>query len=713
MKIVTQNGQLDLPRDFALTMERTNPLLSDQGDASVPATLPSSANNLAVLGHRERIDRAERYVNKVDAILQVGPVQKRGQLVIDTVHRREGIDASFAIDSSDLYVKAKDKSLKTIFGEADKKEQFQSVAAAKDRMWAVFNGNDSYDYAFFPVAVSKYETDSNGTETEHYQYNNEIVGYGNAAAMVWQARTVHEGDVIMSVPEGYGMAPFLKLHALLRTLFECLGYTVADNCFTDSGLTDLVIAHNCSDCFCNPTSTLYYKDMVPSCTLSEFLEWLLAKFHAQPIVNSETKSVRIVLMEDVLSLNPDDDISNLVEGDWKVQLDTSKRIVLTPSNDIEGTEPAAETFDKLLAKYGSFVEVDEPGFLSLTGESPVASDCLVLRKSTGRFYSLNRNFLTGKQTYESVGTNHFTYDRDNSESTEAFSQADVMPLMLCGLVKEGQTFDVVPYIGDRIHAHTSYDDKEEKDEQKIIVLRKSTSAKYYYKTTGTTQRFIPYQETQEQEKGMEFGFDLTNYGMYEQFWKGYNELLLNHATRFIGKVFLGLGEYLEMDMSRTKFCDGQRLLPVTASSSLSVKMSLVDAEFLLVKYFSDGVSDAEITHGVGNGLRWNLANNAEEIARLLFLQHQEEYEHHGPNDPLESSATYTGYSVTLDGSANINPGMPTTLGETRTITASATVTVEYRLEWEDHQGGQVPPPSSPTASYQGQTVTFTFTAVQI
>ena len=117
MKLLTQNGQLDLPQDFSLLMQRNNPFLSEEGDASVPATLPSSPHNLAVLGHRERIDRAERYTNKVDAILQVGAVQKRGSLVMDTVHRSEGIYASLAIDSSDLYVKAKEKTLKQIFEE--------------------------------------------------------------------------------------------------------------------------------------------------------------------------------------------------------------------------------------------------------------------------------------------------------------------------------------------------------------------------------------------------------------------------------------------------------------------------------------------------------------------------------------------------------------------------------------------------------------------
>ena len=697
MELVTENGKLDLPRDFSLNMERTNPLLSGEGDASVPATLPSSSRNLAALGHRERIDRADRYINKVDAILQVGPVQKRGQLVIDTLHRHDGIDASFAIDSSDLYVRAKDKSLKTIFEEADKKETFQSVTAAKDRMWSVFGGDDSYDYAIFPVAIAKYETESNGTKTEHYQYNNEVLGTGNGAELVWNARTVHEGDVIMSVPAGYGIAPFLKLHALLRTLFECLDYTVTGNCFTFGDLADIVVVHNCSDCFCNPTSTLFYKDLVPSCKLSEFLEWLLAKFHAQPIVDSETKTAKIVLMEDVVSSNPDSDLSEALVGGWKVQLNPSKRIVLTPSNDIEGTEPAAETFDKLVAKYGGFVEVGEPGFFSLTGANPVVSDCLVLRKSTGMFYRLNREVQTGNQTRESIGTNHFTYDRDNSVDTEAFSQADVMPLMLCSLVKEGQTADVVPYIGDRLHAHTSYEDKEEKDEQKIIVVRKATNDRYYYKTTGTTQHFIPFQEPQANNTGEEIAFDLTNYGMYKLFWKGYNELLLNNATHFSGNLLLSLGTYLGMDMSRTKLCNGQRLLPVAASSSLADKMSLVEAEFLLVKNFADGVSDTEITPSAGNGLKWSVTDNVEEVARQLYAD----------EIALTPGATqYVSYDFSVNES--LSPGMPTYLYEVRTITAQATITVHYKER--EIEGGQVHWINSFDV-FTNRTVTFTFTAV--
>ena len=55
---------------------------------------------------------------------------------------------------------------------------------------------------------------------------------------------------------------------------------------------------NCSDCLCNPTATLYYRDLVPSCTLSDFLTWLNNKFHVQPVMNNSTRRVKLLRSEE-------------------------------------------------------------------------------------------------------------------------------------------------------------------------------------------------------------------------------------------------------------------------------------------------------------------------------------------------------------------------------------------------------------------------------
>lgn len=684
MKLITPNGQLDLPRDFNLTIERHNPLLSDEGDASVPASLPSSQNNLAVLGHLERIDRANPYMNKVDAILQVGAVQKRGSLVIDTVHRRDGIDASLAIDSSDLYVKSKQKKLKEIFADynngAGYKENFTDVEEACNVMVDIYqSGNANGDYLIFPVAIAPYETSSEEDEdvkVTEYQFNNEDDGYGG---LVYDERVVREGDIQMLVPQGYGIAPFLKLNRMLQRLFECLGYTVTYNCFNEQFYDNIVIVHNCSDCLVKPE--LLYADLVPSCTLSEFLEWLLAKFHVQPVVNSETKQVRIVKMDAILNAlvgNYDMDITGLVDGDWTMQLNPSKRIVLTPTCEIEGTEPAAETFDKLIAKYDFYVACNETQFESLTTANPAVQDCLILRKATGMFYLLERRLDNGEIDLHELGSNYFTYDRDNSDETEAFNQADVMPLMWIG-----ENHKTAPFIGERIHRHTSYQGKADDSEQKIIVVQAYTAPKYLaFTTSATSQKYLSFMGG---NSGHEFAFGLDNYSMQFGFWRLYNTLLLNHPVHLSGKVKLNVSEFLGMDMSQLKLCDGQRLIPVSASAQIGEKIGLTEVEFINSE-FALKEGDSDITPAQAPTLKWSRAtyDNGQPFDEAQFCEDLYDYivESQAQHSIPYINPGYIGYYVEYDGYDNLAIwlGNPLELGETRTFVSTGHYKIIYEYD---------------------------------
>lgn len=115
MKLMTNNGELDLPEDFSFEIELNNPFLSDEGDSSVPATIPATPNNLKVLDNIHRVDRANRFMKSVPATLMAGTIQKHGQLIIDTLNMKNGISVSLAVENSDLYSQYKGKSLKEIF----------------------------------------------------------------------------------------------------------------------------------------------------------------------------------------------------------------------------------------------------------------------------------------------------------------------------------------------------------------------------------------------------------------------------------------------------------------------------------------------------------------------------------------------------------------------------------------------------------------------
>lgn len=703
MRLSTQKGQLDLPRDFGFTMERTNPLLSGEGDASVPTSLPSSTKNLTALGHRERIDRAEKYVNKVDAVLEVGPIRKHGQLVVDTAHRRNGIDASFAIDSSDLYVSSKNRTLKEIF--ADKTEVFGTVSAALETMQRIYEGADS-DFKVFPVAVSPYE--DNGVK--EYQWNNRI----NNGSLVYE-QTIHEGDSINSVPEGYGIAPFLRLSKLVEWLFYLLGYEVTENCLAEWPFQRLVVVHNCSDCLCNPTVTLFYKDLVPSCTLSDFLTWLNNKWHVQPVVDSNSRKVRVVSMESMLAIGADMDITPILEDDFTVQLNPSKRVVMTPTNSIEGTEPAADTFDQLIEKYGDFAYLNEIEFAQYPTASPPVQNSLVLRRATGLLYG--RLFDTNYQYYKlnPLGTNHFTYDRSNSDETEDFSQSDSIPLMLCE-GKAGEIW-VAPFIGDRKHAHTSYNDSATEDKQDIIVVQAVTDCEHFhFYTTATTQPVIPYKLPENDKHFMELGFGTTPYDLYETCWSKFNNILLNHPTYLEGRVRFSVGQILGMDMTRLKFCQGQNLLPVSLSAPIAAKQGLTEAKYMLVKTFIDSISDSAILPSAMSEYVWEVTNNILQVVQALWTSmgggsNFGDIDVQDSNWGVESHyLVYGNYSVQYVGE-ELNPGTPSQ-GDVVTLTRQAIITIYYEevIEYEP----ELSPPVQTfecQQTFNNQTVTFVFTAV--
>lgn len=714
MKLITRNGQLELPGDLKLTMERNNPMLSGDGDATIPATLPSSTNNMAAIGHLERIDHANKHENKLDAILQVGPVQKRGSLVVDTIHRREGIDASFAIDSSDLYVKSKDKSLKDIIDENNGgvgwKWPFDSVEQACRQMCRIYNGeSDDPDLVVFPVAVSSYENGSDDNKQTVYQYNNEP---GGTYGLVFNERFVMEDGVNMLVPEGYGIAPFLRLRAMIAMIFQSLGYTPIENCFEQAALRDIVIVHNCPDCLVRPV--LDFKDLVPSCTMNEFLEWLLAKFHVQPIVNSETREVRIVMMETMLddhTINCDIDLTAKVEGDWEVQLNPSKRIVLTPTTSIEGTEPAAETLDKLIATYGTYYEANEVAYKTLEGDSPSFCDCIVLRTSTGLFYRLERDLVTGKQVAVCIGSCFFTYDRNNSKDVETFGQGDVVPLMLCGTKNE-----IAPYIGDRIHRHTSYNGSGADDtKQEIIVVQaKDTSEHGVYMTTGTTMRSIPYAVG---NGSYSFLFGLHNYGMYSRFWSKYNTLMLNNSTHLKGRLKLGVADFLQMNMEKMKLCNGQRLLPVSASASIGERMSLTEAEFIIAKSYENGATDTPITPSGATSKRWQLSYsyNGEPFDIETFALAA--YEHYRETSVLRPPDLVRWELLYLDnvGKGHVWFGTPNAVGDTLNFSSKVHIKLYMRGEGVDGiiRDYEAPTEYTPQADmpYYEHDVILTLTAV--
>lgn len=593
MELVTENGSLDLPRDFSFELERTNPFLSDAGDATVPATLPASRNNRVVLDNIHRIDRIGNSLVDIPALLKAGSIVKHGRLIIDSAHRQDGYDVSFAIENSSLYCQFKNKTIKQIFAEFNNGQGYQDgthvgISNIVTYLENVYRGNyQGTDYTIFPIAVSKYEQD----EREFYQYNNEF----NSNSLVYGVRVVREGDVSMTVPEGYGVSPLIYLHRMLTIMFVIMGYSVSSNCFHSGWMSQLVLLNNCSDTIVN--GVIKYEDLVPSCTLSEFLEWLQAKFHVQVRVDSEDKQIFIEKMEDLLTGSADDDFSEAVEGDPKMTFAKSSRVVLSSATSIDGAAPAAKTFDELIEKYGGYFTLREAVYAAMQGGTFQYHDCLTLRVATGEFFEIRTNLNTAKDELIRLGTNYFTYDRNNSDDAEDFGANDEMPPMIA----EGKF--IAPYVGERTHAHTTFNDSEKDTKQPIIVVQESfpSSEGYYQLRLGTTQNIVPKNTASD----LELTNGLTTYMMYDTFWAVYNKQLRNNLVTITAKMMLPQYALANLNMSRLKMYRNQKLLPKSFRMPISDHPQLSECEFLLIKDNGTLVEDTPVVPDTPARLKWS------------------------------------------------------------------------------------------------------------
>ena len=627
MKLTVPKGELSLPSDFSFEVEQNSAFFSTDGAQTIPATIPATPSDLAKLDFPNRLGRRNRYVNSFPATLQKGVFQKQGVLVVTTTDDTS-VSCSIAVEDSEFYTQYKDTNLKDLFS-AKVLTDYSTPEAWYEYLFKVYKQEVDCDFRLFPVAVNCTDGD--------YQINNEpsykaASEYKSIWPLVHGPRVVQEDGDDVSVPEGYGIAPFLKLYRFFELIFFLCGYTVAKNCFeTDSHLSSLVLLHSCSDVICN--GKIDYSDLVPNKTISEILEWMNNKFHAQIAVRPGTKEVSILLLEDIIAAGFDLDLTGKAVGSPQYSYSSGSRVVMTPDTSLEGAEGAAETLQALVKKYKYILPVDESAFASLS------TPCLCLRLATGDYYEVRVSFISygsrggssTRITYKKVkvGTNIIKYDRQNADDSEEFSPEDLVPPM----VAAGDPYIRMPYVGTRTHRNTSYNDSEKDEDQDIIIADYMGLGESYENPTsgGTNSRLVPtsdgkvylattqaYNNRGHLRSG---AISLTPEDYVATFFSGYNKHIRNNAIEVSGEFNLTIEQLMGYDMYSLKLLDGQTLLPTYLKYEVGRRVKCTEAKYRLFKDFADGQEDEPIT-APEPLYQWQL-NQTQITSKVAELQAQQ------------------------------------------------------------------------------------------
>ena len=579
-----------LPDGFTFDIHVNNPIFSNDGAASIATTLPATNENCNILERPERLARSSKPVRKFPAILKHGPFQKKCSMIIAGCSKATGIEASLAFYESELYAELKGKNMKDLFDTINVSAADFNISSLASLMSDLFSSyykssTVHQNFAIFPVAIEK---DDNGVK---------ILNEVNENGFVYAKRNITSGEDTVSVPEGYGVTPFLWLHRAVRLLFELSGYEVSRNDFEELPFSRIVLVNNCSDTFCKGPK-ISFRHLVPSVKVEEFLLWLYDRFGAVVAVNG--KSVRIMLQQKLFTSGYDLDLSNYVRGNPSLSFPISSRVVLKADTSLDSAEPAAEALLGFREKH-SVVRVKK------VGEDPEAKG-VVFRTQLGKYYMVTWS-ADGAYTEHLLGSNCFPYDRDNSDDSEEYSAADrFLPEVI-------ESNMLMPYIGDRLHFNTSLSNQNEEENQPIQICYAHRVSDRWF---GSTQQYS--------ESGSIIRYDqsspypvLTPEGLYPHCWSRYNEILLNAAPTITTQIDYPESLLMTMDICTPKLLNGVQVIIKSYSYQVSSNgIKCGETVLQVIPAYKDQICDNAVEFEAGVFV-WKLESTmGDELDKLVI-----------------------------------------------------------------------------------------------
>lgn len=354
LEIRIDNEALDLPGGFSVELEDTNPIFNERGSQSVPATVPATRVNERLLDFPGRIDTG-RDPNRPErvAVVSDGAYVRRGMVNVTSAGRAEGITFNIGFDNSTAYNRWSDKKLSelatlpTVRGEDVGVDN--NVIGMISYLSTMYMGAvPSRDpLAVFPLAVGKESVQADEVTTAYWEVLNAPQSTGYLRTPTTVNRVIDGQVTAVTVPEGYAISPFLRVWRLLELVFEDLGVTIENNGFrTDPELARLVVLNNAADAVC--TGELRYMDLVPDCTVSEFLTALWVRFGLTYNINYDTKSATLRFLRDIITSPDSREITDITTGPELINYEARQYVKLSAKTSLEGAAPATERFEDFI-----------------------------------------------------------------------------------------------------------------------------------------------------------------------------------------------------------------------------------------------------------------------------------------------------------------------------------------------------------------------------
>ena len=556
MHIEILGQDLDMPAGFSIQIDDTNPMTNERGSQSVPVTVPPTPRNLRLLAFAGRLEHESPQT--IPCRVVEGAYVRTGQINVVSAHRQQGITFNIGFDESEAYSKWKQTKLNSL---ECPKEEYESHSDMYDHLMAVRRSQVQAPYHIFPITVKQQDVQVDGESRKYYTRLNNFYNEWN-----WEERdetTVIDGAITtIHLPEGYGVVPFLKVGVVIDIIFAAYGYTVEENPFlTDSELQCVVVLSNVADACV--TNTLSYNDLMPSCTVEEFLQALHVRFGMVYSISSNDKTAHIRLVRDIIAGEPSVDLTTSIAQWPSVSYDTPRQLKLSAKTSFSGAQTPQERFEDFIAdrkdKYIS-VRVYDEGSGHLV---PVVHE-----KATGNWYLWD--YTNGKATLAS--SSFFSWNRmtPGVEEEELSSIDECVPVR-----RREEDFTIEPmYLADTTHHHTFL----KLSDKKITDSRNENDTPLAFCLAFNVGMFsmgssfpFDYYGKQISVNGQPFSFCLAFHfhnGLFAKFWQQYDAVLRHAWNKVEQTVCLPTHQMLHFDMLQPVMLEGQRMIVDSISMQL-------------------------------------------------------------------------------------------------------------------------------------------------
>ncbi len=579
MKITHPSGQAyDLPPGFTLELNRTNPFFHETGEQSMPCSLPASARNVDLLGHPSNIANSKKVNTRLDVTIEAGPFFINARQAILSARRNQPIETSFYLNEGAFYEKVENLTLHDVFRE--KSVDFGNVTAAINFMQQLLTQHDER-FTCFSVITTERELNA--------------LLYGDSPAFRNATDRTEEIDgKSIFVPKGMFITPFVKVRHVLNEVVTYLGYTLGESFLDDEPFRDMVFLNNNADTIMN--GRIDYVDVVPGLTVSDFFN-VIRKFNCEIIPDELNKVLKVVSFNDVLDSTPKSDLSRKLAGDLLVSYPESFKQLKLTSNTLNIPE-GAKTFGDYQLAVNAKMGVNDLNDLLV--RFPTAQ----LSSKHGYIYRMGYRGEFG--FYEKLGSLHCNYRSMDPLPEEEKSFPDHLVEVWVGT---GQYSNFpYPYVGNTRYLRTALmiDGSEEAKTAEASGNESLPAMLCFYFHDVQRKYNVGTIHNKNLSGTKLWDFTLAyngEDGIYEKFWRQYDDLLRNALLEIRGEVILDETDKMTMSSYQPITIDAQKLLPSELKYVPGEKMPM-ECAFLTTKLQSP-ISSAENQHNmIAHPFKW-------------------------------------------------------------------------------------------------------------